>query len=82
METVEACFKITFTEEQYKDAVSYIEDMKKHPKRIFWVGKEGKTDTELIYSQIVHRILSGFYNDKSPSYASKYILEMRNTKGR
>jgi hypothetical protein len=60
MPTVDTTFRITFTEEQYEHAQKYIEDMKKHPERIFWIGKENKTDDELILSHIAHRILSGF----------------------
>ena len=78
MQTVETTFKLTYTEEQYKKAVAYIQDMKKHPKRIFWLGKEGKSDEELIYSHIAHRILSGFYNNYDPSFASRQIVGMTN----
>ncbi|MGK7396320.1 MAG: hypothetical protein ACNS62_17215 [Candidatus Cyclobacteriaceae bacterium M3_2C_046] len=80
METVEATFKISFTNDQYNDAVEYIEDMKKHPRRVYWIGKEGKSDEELIYAHIVHRILSGFYNNSSPSYGSRYILDLKNSR--
>jgi hypothetical protein len=72
---VKTCFTITFTNEQYDRARSYVEDMKKHPSRIFWRGKEGKTDEELVIEQIAHRILSGFYND-SPFTAGKQIIRM------
>ena len=57
---VKTCFTITFTDEQYDRAKGYVEDMKRHPNRIFWQGKQGKTDQELIIEQIAHRILSGF----------------------
>lgn len=78
METqkVQTCFTITFTQEQYLKAQAYIEDMKKHPKRVFWIGKQGKTDDELVMEQIAHRILSGFYND-DPFNASRHILKMQ-----
>lgn len=72
---VKTCFTITFTEEQYQHARTYVEDMKKHPNRVYWKGKQGKTDEELIIEQITHRILSGFYND-DPFSASKYIIRM------
>ncbi|MEQ8302338.1 MAG: hypothetical protein RIB47_03020 [Cyclobacteriaceae bacterium] len=77
METqkVQTCFTITFTEEQYLHAQTYIEDMKRHPKRVFWIGKQGKSDAELVMEQIAHRILSGFYND-DPFTASKHIIKM------
>jgi len=77
METqkVKTCFTITFTDEQYQHAKYYIEDMKRHRNRIFWQGKEGKTDEELIIEQIAHRILSGFYNTE-PYQAGKYIMRM------
>ncbi len=77
METqrVKTCFTITFTDEQYSRAKGYIEDMKKHPGRIFWQGKQGKTDDELIIEQIAHRILSGFYNNE-PYNAAKHIMRM------
>lgn len=72
---VKTCFTITFTNEQYDRARSYVEDMKKHPSRIYWRGKEGKTDEELVIEQIAHRILSGFYNDE-PFIAAKQIIRM------
>ncbi|HRJ31009.1 MAG TPA: hypothetical protein PLV21_03400 [Cyclobacteriaceae bacterium] len=77
METqrVKTCFTITFTDEQFNRAKEYVEDMKRHPNRVFWRGKEGKTDQELIVEQIAHRILSGFYND-DPYNAGRYIVRM------
>ena len=77
METqnVKTCFTITFTQDQYDRAKAYVEDMKKHPARIFWQGKSGKTDEELVVEQIAHRILSGFYND-DPINASRHIMRM------
>ncbi len=78
MQTVETTFKISYSEEQYRKAIDYIEDMKKHPKRVFWIGKKGKSDEELIYSHIAHKILSGFYNNYDPAFASKQIMEMTN----
>ena len=80
MNSVETTFKLTFTQEQYQHAVEYIQDMKKHPKRVFWIGKEGKTDEELIYSHIAHRILSGFYNNYDPFIARRQIVDMTNRK--
>ena len=77
METqkVRTCFTITFTDDQYTQARSYVTDMKKHPKRVYWRGKEGKSQEELIIEQIAHRILSGFYND-DPLKASRHIVRM------
>jgi hypothetical protein len=77
METqrVKTCFTITFTEEQFRHAQSYINDMKKHPKRVFWNGKQDKTEEELVIEQITHRILSGFYKDDAIT-AGKHILKM------
>lgn len=77
METqqVKTCFTITFTNDQYQHARSYVEDMKKHPQRVYWRGKEGKTEDELVMEQIAHRILSGFYNNE-PFKAAKHILRM------
>ncbi len=49
--------------------------MKRHPQRIFWKGKEGKKDDELVIEQIAHRILSGFYNDDALN-AGKHIMKM------
>lgn len=72
---VKTCFTITFTAEQYQHAKRYVEDMKRHPNRIFWKGKHGKGDEELIIEQITHRILSGFYND-DPLNAGKQIMRM------
>lgn len=78
MKSVETTFKLTYTQEQYQHAVEYINDMKKHPKRVFWQGKEGKSDEELIYSHIAHRILSGFYNNYNPAIARNQIVDMVN----
>jgi tripartite-type tricarboxylate transporter receptor subunit TctC len=77
METqqVKTCFTITFTSDQYQHARSYVEDMKKHPQRVYWRGKEGKTEDELVMEQIAHRILSGFYNNE-PFKAARHILRM------
>jgi hypothetical protein len=72
---VKTCFTITFSPEQYERARSYVEDMKKHPSRIYWRGKEGKTDEELVIEQVAHRILSGFYNTE-PYQAGKHIIRM------
>jgi hypothetical protein len=77
METqkVKTCFTITFSDDQYNRAKTYVDDMKKHPHRVFWRGKEGKTDEELVIEQIAHRILSGFYNN-DPFNASRHIIRM------
>jgi len=77
METqiVKTCFTISFTEEQYRHAKAYVEDMKRHPRRVYWQGKQAKTDEELVIEQIAHRILSGFYND-DPLRAGKHIMRM------
>jgi hypothetical protein len=72
---VKTCFTITFSDEQYHRAKAYVDDMKRHPARVFWHGKEGKSDSELIIEQIAHRILSGYYND-DPITAGKYIIRM------
>lgn len=79
MQTVETTFKLTFTPEQYQMAVEFVDDMKKNPKRVYWIGKEGKTDEELIYAYIAHRILSGFYNRYSPT-SRRQIIRMTNSK--
>ncbi len=77
METqkVKTCFTITFTNDQFNHAKSYVDDMKRHPQRVFWRGKEGKSDDELIVEQIAHRILSGFYNTDAYQ-ASNHIVKM------
>ena len=72
---VKTCFTITFTDEQYSRARQYVDDMKRHPNRVFWRGKEGKSDQELVIEQIAHRSLSGFYND-DPFNAGKHIIRM------
>ena len=77
--TVETTFKISYTDEQYVHAKAYVEDMKKHKDRIFWIGKEGMSDDELILGHIAHKILSGFYNAYD-GYGSASILEMINSK--
>lgn len=80
MHTVDTTFRITYTDEQYNQAKQYIEDMKKHPDRVFWIGKETMNDDELILSHIAHRILSGFYNSYNGWYGSSVILDMINKK--
>ena len=77
MKTVEACFKLSFTEDQLVQAREYVEDMKRHPQRIYWQGKQGKSDDELIYAHIAHRILSGFYTSYNPISASRHIKDMK-----
>jgi tripartite-type tricarboxylate transporter receptor subunit TctC len=79
MHTVETTFKMSYTDEQYIQAKAYVEDMKKHKDRVFWIGKEGKNDDELILGHIAHKILSGFYNAYD-GYGSAAILEMINAK--
>ena len=78
MKTVETTFQIAYTEEQYQHATEYVKDMKKHPRRIFWKGKENKSDEELILSHIAHRVLSGFYNNYDPAFAYRNIISMQN----
>ena len=77
METqkVKTCFTITFTNDQFQHASAYVADMKRHPNRVFWRGKEGKTEDELVIEQIAHRVLSGFYNN-DPYKASRHIIRM------
>jgi len=77
---VRTCFTITFSDEQYARAKRYVDDMKRHPQRIFWQGKQGKSDDELIIEQIAHRILSGFYNNE-PYIAGKHIMRMDSSVG-
>ena len=79
MHTVETTFRMSYTDEQYIQARAYVEDMKKHPERIYWAGKEGKSDDELILGHIAHKILSGFYNAYD-GYGTAAILEMINSK--
>jgi hypothetical protein len=79
MHTVETTFKLSYSEDQYLQAKNYIEDMKKHKNRIFWLGKENKSDDELILGHLAHRILSGFYNAYD-GYGSSAILDMMNSK--
>lgn len=80
MPTVDTTFRITFTEEQYMQAQRYVEEMKMHRDRVYWIGKEDMTDDQLILSHIAHRILSGFYNSYNGWYGSSVILGMRNKK--
>lgn len=54
--------------------------MKRHRQRVFWIGKEGKSDEELIISHIAHKILSGFYNSYDPPYAKRQIVGMKSLK--
>jgi hypothetical protein len=74
--SVTTTFNLTFTDAQYAHAKDYVEDMKNHPKRVFWLGKTDKSDEELILSQIAHRILSGFYNNYDPTFARTQIKSM------
>ena len=76
MKSVETTFRIVFSEDQYSHAVEFVEDMKKHPKRVFWLGKKGKSDEELILGHISHRILSGFYNNYDPAAGRRNIISM------
>ena len=76
MKNVKTTFNIVFTEDQYANAVEYINDMKNHPKRIFWEGKRNKSDEELVLGHIAHRILSGFYNNYDPFGGRQNIISM------
>jgi hypothetical protein len=78
MHTVETTFKMTYSDEQYVKAKAYIEDMKRHKERLFWIGKDGKSDSELILGHIAHKILSGFYNAYD-GYGTSTITEMVNS---
>jgi hypothetical protein len=80
MPTVDTTFRITFTPEQYNQARNYVEDMKKHRDRVYWLGKENMSDDQLILTHIAHRILSGFYNSYNGWYGSSVILGMSNKK--
>ncbi len=81
MEKVTTCFTMTFSKEQYSDAMEYVMDMKQHPRRVFWIGKESNSDEDLVLSVIAHRILSGFYNVNNARYGSAQILGMSNRQG-
>ena len=77
--SVKTTFNLIFTDTQYEHAKEYVDDMKNHPKRVFWLGKKGQSDEELILSQIAHRILSGFYNNYDPTFARTQIKSMENS---
>ncbi|TRX47986.1 hypothetical protein FNH22_29890 [Fulvivirga sp. M361] len=79
MQTVETCFTLSYSQDQYEYAKEYVEDMKRHPRRVFWIGNKGKSDEELIISHIAHKILSGFYNHYDPSLSRKQILRMKSS---
>jgi len=76
MKTVKTTFRLTYSDAQYENAKEYVSDMKKHPDRVYWIGKQDKTDEELIISHIAHKILSGFYNNYNPTYTTSQILGM------
>jgi hypothetical protein len=76
MNTVETCFKLTYTEDQYEKAVEYVEDMKRHKNRVYWAGKENVSEKDLVLSYIAHRILSGFYTNYL--FSAAQIMSMRN----
>ena len=78
LHTVETTFTLQYTTDQFERAVEYVEDMKAHPKRVYWLGKKGKSDEELVLSQIAHRILSGFYNSYDPFLSKNQITAMQN----
>ncbi len=78
MHTVDTTFRITYSQKQYNHSKKYVEDMKKHRDRIYWLGKDNIPDKELILSHIVHRILSGFYNSYEDWYGASVILNMTN----
>lgn len=44
METqkVKTCFTITFTDDQYRNARAYVDDMKKHKTRVFGRARKEK----------------------------------------
>lgn len=75
MKTVNTCFTLTYSSEQYQHARKYVEDMKRHPRRVYWQNNVGKSDEELILSHIAHRILSGFYNQYDP-HTRRQITDM------
>lgn len=75
MNTVETCFKLTYTEDQYQRAIEFVEDMKRHRNRMYWIGKDDLSDKDLVLSYIAHRILSGFYTNYSRTAAQ--IMSMR-----
>jgi hypothetical protein len=79
LHSVKTTFNITYSDAQYAHAKEYVDDMKKHPKRVFWIGKNAQSDEELILSQIAHRVLSGFYNNYDPSIARSHIKSMVNS---
>jgi len=79
MNTVYTTFQLTYSDEQYRKAQLYVADMKKHPKRVYWIGKENLSEEQLILSHIAHKILSGFYNNYDPVYAARQITSMKNT---
>ncbi len=76
MKNVKTTFNIVFSEDQHAKAVEYINDMKNHPKRVFWDGKRNKSDEELVLGHIAHRILSGFYNNYDPFASRQNIISM------
>jgi len=76
MNTVETCFKLTYTEDQYEKALEYVEDMKRHRNRVYWAGKENVSEKDLVLSYIAHRILSGFYTNYL--FGAAQIMSMRN----
>ena len=76
MKTVKTTFRLTYTEKQYENAREYVDDMKNHRDRVYWIGKKDKSDEELIISHIAHKILSGFYNNYNPTYTTSQILDM------
>ncbi len=76
MHNVETTFKLSFTDDQYHKAKEYVNDMKNHRNRVYWIGKENKTDEELILAHIAHKILSGFYTNYDPSFARELIKGM------
>ena len=78
MNTVYTTFQLNYSDEQYRKAQLYVEDMKKYPKRVYWTGKENLSDEQLILAQIAHKILSGFYNNYDPAFTSGQIVSMEN----
>jgi len=80
MKTVNTCFTINYTSEQYERARNYVEDMKRHPRRVYWNSNQGKSDEELILSHIAHRILSGYYNQYDPVTTRRHVINMTSVK--
>ena len=50
---VKPVFTISFIQDQHRYALSCVGDMTKLPQRVYWLGKEGKTEDGSVVSKLL-----------------------------